>query len=165
MRDPHTKATMQDSLAAILGRVPSGIFILTVRQGDQETGMLASWVMQAGFEPPAVTVAVKTGRYVEEWITAGALFNLNVVAADQKNFLAHFGRGFEPGEPAFEGLDVQRCSRNVPILTEALGHLECGPVNHVDSTDHRIFLAEVTGGRLAHELTPMTHIRTSGARY
>ena len=47
------------SLDPVLGRVPSGIFILTVGTGDRATGMLASWVMQAGFEPPMVTVAVK----------------------------------------------------------------------------------------------------------
>ena len=38
-------------IAPVLGRIPSGIFILTIRHADQETGMLASWVMQAGFEP------------------------------------------------------------------------------------------------------------------
>src|SRR5882672_4348244 len=30
-------------LAAALGRIPSGLFVLTFRQGEIETGMLASW--------------------------------------------------------------------------------------------------------------------------
>ena len=55
---------MDESIAPVLGRVASGIYILTIRNQDQETGMLASWVLQAGFEPPMVTVAVKKGRYV-----------------------------------------------------------------------------------------------------
>ncbi len=81
-------------LEAVLGRVPSGLFILTVRHEQQETGMLASWVMQAGFEPPMVTVAVRADRDVGRWLTANEPFILNVLRADQKKLLSHFGRGF-----------------------------------------------------------------------
>src|SRR5689334_19879486 len=96
------------AVAAVLGKVPSGLFILTVRHGDQETGMLASWVMQAGFEPPMVSVAVKQGRYVGEWLTAGTPFVLNALGETHKSLLSHFGRGFEPAEAAFSGLKVER---------------------------------------------------------
>jgi flavin reductase (DIM6/NTAB) family NADH-FMN oxidoreductase RutF len=150
----------------VLGRVPSGIFILTVGTGPRATGMLTSWVMQAGFEPPTVSVAVKLGRYVCDWLTAGQPFVLNLVGEGQTNFLKHFGKGFEPGAPAFEGLSITHCARGVPILNDAIGHLECEPTGHVDSGDHRIFLAKIARGRLASaEANPMVHIRKSGANY
>jgi flavin reductase (DIM6/NTAB) family NADH-FMN oxidoreductase RutF len=152
-------------LAAVLGRVPSGLFVLTLRHKNDETGMLASWVMQAGFEPPMVTVAVKRGRYVEQWLSDGAAFVLNLLAEDQKSLLAHFGRGFEPGEPAFNGLSVNRTHAGLPTLADALGHLECHPKRHIDSGDHRIFLAEVSAGHLAGEGEPYIHIRKNGLRY
>jgi flavin reductase (DIM6/NTAB) family NADH-FMN oxidoreductase RutF len=151
--------------ASVLGRVPSGIFILTVRHGEQETGMLASWVMQAGFEPPMVSVAVKQGRYVADWLDAGAVFALNVVADGDKQFLKHFGRGFEPGQPAFEGLAISRTERGTPILDAAVGHLECVAASHVDSGDHRIYLARVEAGHLARDERPMVHVRKSGLNY
>ena len=156
---------MTDELQAILGRVPSGIFILTIGAGDAATGMLASWVMQAGFEPPMVTVAVRLDRYVAEWLTRGEPFVINLVADGQKNLLKHFGKGFEPGEPAFGDLEVHATDVGVPALTDALGRLECEPVKHVDSGDHRIFLARVTGGSAGREGAPMVHIRKSGAHY
>lgn len=148
-----------------LGRVVSGIYILTIGQGAKATGMLASWVMQAGFEPPMVSVAVKKGRYVAEWLEAGEPFVLNVVGAEQKQFLKHFGRGFEPGEPAFDGVPVEHASNGVPLLVGALGYLECEPKGHVDSGDHLVFLASVTGGRLLSDAEPMVHIRKTGANY
>jgi flavin reductase (DIM6/NTAB) family NADH-FMN oxidoreductase RutF len=149
-----------------LGRVPSGIFILTVGSGARATGMLASWVMQAGFEPPMVSVAVKLGRYVCDWLTEGQPFVLNLVGESQSEFLKHFGKGFEPGKPAFEGFAITHCARGVPILTDALGHLECEPIRHVDSGDHRIFLANVVRGRLVKpDGKPMIHIRKSGGNY
>jgi flavin reductase (DIM6/NTAB) family NADH-FMN oxidoreductase RutF len=54
----------------------------------------------------------------------------------------------------------------VPILKDAIGHLECEPVRHTDSGDHRIVLANVVRGKLQHaDATPMVHIRKSGANY
>jgi len=154
------------SFDRVLGHVPSGIYILTVGTGARATGMLASWVMQAGFEPPMVSVAVKLGRYVCDWLTEGQPFVLNVVGEGQKELLRHFYKGFEPVAPAFDGLDVTHCARGVPILKDSLGHLECEPAGHVDSGDHRVFLAKIVRGRMMDEdARPMVHIRNSGARY
>jgi flavin reductase (DIM6/NTAB) family NADH-FMN oxidoreductase RutF len=151
--------------APVLGRVASGIFILTVGEGDQATGMLASWVMQAGFEPPMLTVAVNRKRYVCDWLSDGQPFTLNVVAEGQSHLLKHFGKGFEPGQPAFSGLEVQEGDNRVPALIDSLGRLECEPTSHVDSGDHRVFLARITAGALGPHAAPKVHIRKSGANY
>ena len=81
----HFRPTMSKakSFDSVLGRVPSGIFILTVGSGPRATGMLSSWVMQAGFEPPMVSVGVKLGRYVCDWLTEGQPFVLNLVGESQ----------------------------------------------------------------------------------
>lgn len=148
-----------------LGNVASGIYILTVGSGERATGMLASWVMQAGFEPPMISVAVKKGRYVCNWLSEGQPFVLNLVGEGQNNFLKHFGKGFEVDAPAFEGVATKACCTGVPVLSEALGHLECEPAGHVDSGDHRVFLARVVRGALQGEGKPMVHVRKSGSRY
>src|SRR5262245_53698054 len=113
-----------------LGRVASGIFILTVADAGQTTGMLASWVMQAGFEPPTISVAVKKERYVCQWLSSGAPFVLNIVPEHDKSLLKHFARGFEPGAEAFDGLQLTDCAACAPVLAEAVGHLECRPTGH-----------------------------------
>lgn len=156
---------MTDSLHAILGRIPSGIYILTTGNGDHTTGMLASWVMQAGFDPPMVTVAVKQGRYVADWLAAGRPFVLNVVGEGQTHLLKHFGKGFELGEPAFTDLVVQPNDHGIPILADAIGHLDCTPKAQVDSGDHHIILAQISDGAHAKDNPPMVHIRKSGAHY
>ena len=159
------KDRMADDLLHALGRVTSGIYILTIGQGDRSTGMLASWVMQAGFEPPMVTIAVRKGRYVAEWLAEGQPFVLNVVGEGQKQLLRHFAKGFEPGEPAFDGVDVRAAANGVPLLAESLGYIECEPASQIDSGDHQILLAHVTAGAMLSELAPMVHIRKTGAHY
>lgn len=162
----HTNDEMSEpSFAGALGQIPSGLFILTVRRAEMETGMLASWVMQAGFEPPMLSVAVKQGRYVSEWLSAGSPFVINIVGEEHKSLISRFGKGFEPGEPALEGLNIKRTSDQTPILADALGWLECRPMKNVDSGDHRIFLAEISAGELAGQGKPFVHIRKNGLRY
>jgi flavin reductase (DIM6/NTAB) family NADH-FMN oxidoreductase RutF len=139
--------------------------VLTIRHEDQETGMVVSWVQQAGFEPPAITVAVNRERYVCDWITAGEPFVINVMREGERTLLRHFVHGFGPGEPAFDDLEITRTPGGAPILSAALGHLECEPQRHMDSGDHRIFLAQVTGGHLSDTADPMSHVRKNGLRY
>ena len=155
----------QSQLASVLGRVPSGLFILTLRHNNEETGMLTSWVMQAGFEPPMVTVALKHGRHVTDWIAEGAPFVLNLLAENHKSLISHFGRGFQRGEEALAGLKVIRTADGMPALGEALGYLECRPKGHVDSGDHRVFMAEMTLGHMAAEGEPYIHVRKNGLKY
>src|SRR5262245_24314607 len=152
-------------LAAALGRVPSGLFVLTARHGDAETGMLSSWVQQCSFEPPLISVAVKAGRPVLDWLTPGASFRLNVLDETQTDMIAHFGRGFSLNEPAFADLEVERPADGAPVFTEALAYLECRVTARHRSGDHELLIAQVVGGRLQGEGHPMVHVRKSGSHY
>ena len=99
----------RDAIAAVLGRTPSGIFVLTARAADgRETGMLASWVQQASFEPPMVTVTVNRKRFLHEWLATSPQIVLNLVGEGQKQFLKQFGTGFGPDEPAFADCTLRR---------------------------------------------------------
>jgi flavin reductase (DIM6/NTAB) family NADH-FMN oxidoreductase RutF len=154
------------ALAQALGRVPSGLFILTTRWSDGDSGMLVSWVQQAAFEPPMVTVALRHNRPAMHRLSRGGHFVLNQIAAGQKALLRHFARGFDPGEPAFEGLRLSAQSAAAPVLADALAFLEAEIDGHVDAGDHRIILARVTDGALLQEgEEPMIHVRHNGFHY
>jgi len=156
-------------LGQALGRVPSGLFILTARRGDAASGMLASWVQQAGFEPPMLTVALRRDRYLADWLAATGRFTLNQVPAGQKHLLRHFARGFPPDAPAFTGVALHAESADHPegpILADALAYLHCAVAGHLDGEDHRVVLARVVAGALLKpDGEPMLHVRKSGFHY
>jgi flavin reductase (DIM6/NTAB) family NADH-FMN oxidoreductase RutF len=152
-------------LASVLGRLPSGLFVVTARRGDDETGILASWIMQAGFEPPMITIALHKDRHLARWLSSGTPFVVNVLAEDQRSLVGHFGRGFEEGESAFEGLEVARSASGAAVLAGTAGHLECEPAGHIDSDDHRVFLARVTAGHASSDARPLVHVRKNGLKY
>ncbi len=152
-------------LAAAVGRIPSGLFIVTARQGDAETGFLASWVQQCSFEPFQVSVALKAGRAVGDWLAPGAPFVVNILEEDQTDFLVHFGKGFAPGEPAFADLEVDRSSAGAPVLSETLAYLDCRVAGRFAAGDHELILGRVVGGRVLAEGRPMVHVRKNGSHY
>lgn len=158
-------ATASDSLAAALGRVPSGLYVLTAGTGAAETGMLASWVQQCSFDPPQVTVAVNKQREVLESLAVGAPFVLNVLPEGGKALVAHFGKGFATGEPAFTGLDVRRDPDAPPVLLAAHAYLVCRVAARVDAGDHALLIARVEAGAVLHDGKPTVHVRKNGLRY
>ena len=152
-------------LASALGRIPSGIFVLTVARAGVETGMLASWVQQCSFEPPQVSVAIRREREINALLGDGTKFTLNILEASQTDMIVHFGRGFTLAQDAFVGLDVRRQLANGPILTEALGYLECEVAGRFAAGDHDLLLGRVIAGGLLDEGQPMVHIRKNGLHY
>lgn len=168
MPQHHTIKEDHAGLPTALGRIPSGLFIMTARLDDRSTGMLASWVQQVGFEPPMVVVAVKKGRFVTSWLERHPYFCLNQLGQGQKEFLKHFGAGFEPDAQAFAGVDVAETENHRGIvLRKAMSYLECH-LAHVFATggDHDLIVARVIGGgMLDTSLEPTVHLRKSGLHY
>lgn len=165
---PQTPAAASlDGFASALGRIPSGLFIVTWRATDADRGMLASWVMQAGFEPPLVSVAVGTARDLLGVVRAGGPFAINVLAESQRGLLARFGKPPAAGEDPFAGLAIDRTPAGVATLADAAGWMECRGVAEASAAgaDHVIVLGriEVAGGR--PDAAPLVHVRRNGLKY
>jgi flavin reductase (DIM6/NTAB) family NADH-FMN oxidoreductase RutF len=154
-----------DLLAAAIGRIPSGLFIITVRQGVFETGMLASWVQQCSFDPPLLTAAVRNGRDVLTWLEEGSAFTVNVIPEGGKALVAHFGKGFELDEPAFEGLDVSREGSGPPVLKAAHAYIACRVIKRVEAGDHTLVIGRAIEGKVLHAGHPTVHVRKNGLKY
>jgi flavin reductase (DIM6/NTAB) family NADH-FMN oxidoreductase RutF len=157
--------TGHKELGIALGKIPSGLFVLTARQGAATTGMLASWVQQCSFEPPRLTVAIKEGRDISAWLREGATFTLNILDDTQTDMIVHFGRGFDLGQPAFEGLEVEPADEGGPVLSEALAFLECRVEARYPAGDHELIVGRALRGKLLGEGQPMVHIRKTGFHY
>jgi flavin reductase (DIM6/NTAB) family NADH-FMN oxidoreductase RutF len=169
MDQPAFDPDQRDAIGDVLGRIPSGLYILTARSAvGQETGMLASWVQQASFDPPAVTVAVNRKRYLNDWLRSAPVVVLNLVGESQKQFLSQFGRGFAEGEPAFTGVSLSRSPGGLPVLADALGWLEGTAGEPIDAGDHLIYVVRITaagkGAQLDRE-PPWVHVRRNGFGY
>jgi flavin reductase (DIM6/NTAB) family NADH-FMN oxidoreductase RutF len=160
-----TEKNTKEQISRSLGRVVSGIGILTTFHKNESGAMLASWFQQAGFEPPMISVAIKNGRPISELIQSSKKFVLNILHTGQKNMLAHFGKGFDSGEDPFKGVAIEKHKTGIPILKESLCFLECELKQVYPSSDHQIYLGEVINGGIEEEGSPMVHVRRNGFNY
>jgi flavin reductase (DIM6/NTAB) family NADH-FMN oxidoreductase RutF len=149
-----------------LGRIPSGVFVLTATDGTTNAAMLASWVMQAAFEPPCLSVAIAKGRPIIQLIRRVSHFVLSIVPEGDKTLMKRFARGFKEGEDPFAGISTSKSSAGVPILCDALGWIEAKLIDSFNYTaDHEILIAQVTAGALLREGHAFNHQRGNGFHY
>jgi len=137
-----------------------------VQHGDRSTGLLVSWVQQAAFDPPSISVCVKSGRPAIELIEAARCFVLNVIGAESTPWFKHFGKGFALNEDAFAGLSVEP-SEFGPVLTDCIAHLGCSLQGRIEVGDHVLYAAAVQAGgvRTGADIAPYVHIRKTGLSY
>lgn len=162
MNDPATADS--EGIAAALGRVPSGLFIVTWQHEGRDRGMLASWVMQAAFDPPAVSLAVAAGRDLLPHLHAGGEVVINVLAEDQRSLLGRFAKPAAEGDP-FSGLELVRAACGAAVLPGAAAWIACRPHASATAGDHEIFVATITAAEGHDSVTPALHLRRNGLRY
>lgn len=154
-----------DRTAQAVGRVVGSICVLAAKRDGVTSAMLASWVTQASFNPPGLTVAVAKERAVESLNHTGDKFVLNILK-EGMNVRRHFLKPFAPGEDRFAGLDTQEAENGCPIINDALAYLECTVKSRMDCGDHWLVYAVVDNGKVIQS-TGMTavHHRKSGSQY
>lgn len=154
----------RNRIGAAVGRIPSGCSILTAEHEGRSSGVLVSWVQQAAFEPPSISVCVKQGRPIVELIVASKRFMLNVIGEDPTAMFRHFGRGFKLDEDAFKGLQTTTTEFG-PMIDGCIAHLGCRVTNKVAIGDHDLYLAEVVAGDVVNGASPYCHLRSTGFSY
>ncbi|MEK7757538.1 MAG: flavin reductase family protein, partial [Planctomycetota bacterium] len=147
-----------------MATVPSGCSILTAEHAGRSSGVLVSWVQQAAFAPPSISVCVKHGRPIVELMEASKRFMLNVIGEDPTAMFRHFGRGFTLDEDAFAGLQTTPTEFG-PMIEGCIAHLGCRVIQKVAVGDHDLYVAQVVASVVVNGAKPYTHLRTTGLSY
>ncbi|ACK71369.1 flavin reductase domain protein FMN-binding [Gloeothece citriformis PCC 7424] len=154
------RKSLDSDLDKAIGRISGGLYIITAAKGDINGAMLASWVSQASFEPPGLTIAVAKDRAIESLMHVGDTFVLNVLEEGKyQPLMKHFLKRFPPGADRFEGVKTQLGSNGAPILTDALAYLECEVISRMECSDHWVVYSKITSGRVSNPdgLTAVHH--------
>jgi flavin reductase (DIM6/NTAB) family NADH-FMN oxidoreductase RutF len=156
------------AIGKALGKVPSGVFILTATIGGESTANMVSWVQQAAFAPPALTIALAKDRPVRRMIDSGeAKVALSVLAKGDHGLMKKYARGIPEGQDPFEGVPTGRGPGGAVYLAGALAYLECRVLKACDfGGDHDVYVVEITAGALLKEdEPPFMHTRGNGFHY
>jgi 3-hydroxy-9,10-secoandrosta-1,3,5(10)-triene-9,17-dione monooxygenase reductase component len=157
---------LRATLGKALGRVPSGVFVLTALDDDRPFAMLVSWVQQAAFEPPAISVAIGKDRPIRDTIDRSKRFTVSVLGDGDKELMRHFARPRTPGDDPFGGVDVFPAPSSLPVVARALAWLDCELTQRLDfAADHDLLIARVMAGDVLRPGHSFTHVRGNGFHY
>jgi flavorubredoxin/flavin reductase (DIM6/NTAB) family NADH-FMN oxidoreductase RutF len=158
---------LDTELEKALGRLSSGLYILTTQKGNVSSAMVASWVAQASFKPLGVSVAVAKDRAIESLLHVGDCFVLNVLEeGNYQGLMKHFLKRFPPGADRFQGLRTYPANNGSPILADALAYMECEVTSRIDCGDHWVLYSTVRVGRVSKpDALTAVHHRKVGNHY
>ncbi|MGA7937589.1 MAG: diflavin flavoprotein [Kovacikia sp.] len=154
-----------DRTEQAMGRVTSSLCVLTAKNGDTNLGLLTSWISQASFTPPGLTVAVRKDGVGAILISPGEAFVLNILR-EGRNLRRHFLKPQVPGEDRFADVATTEASNGCLVIKDALAFLECTVQNRMDCGDHWLLYAIVNNGKVLDStgVTAVNH-RKSGSQY
>ena len=155
----------EENLGKALGRLSSGVYITTIEKNNEKHGMLATWIIQASFKPPMLTMAVQSERDIFRFLEPGSSFSVNAISKKNMDIFKAFAKPHKDGEDRFAGLKLAELDSAGPVFAEALSYLDCVVKEHVAAGDHTIVIAEVTAGQLLNDDEPMLHTRKNGFQY
>nr|WP_300502035.1 flavin reductase family protein [Crocosphaera sp.] len=149
----------------MLLKIPHGLYICGVKDGDNLNGFTASWVMQGSFKPPLVINCVKKDSGSHEMLKKSGVFSLSFLEDGQKDLAAKFfkpqsrvGNKFEDVE-FYEGEET-----GCPIIKDSLGYVECQVVGAVEKGDHTVYVGEVIGAGI-HREGKALNLESTGWQY
>ncbi len=140
----------------LLGRFATGVSVVTTRgPNGRPLGMTASSLASVSLEPPLLLVAVDRQNDMHDALKAAPHFAIHILTAQQEAL----SRRFAATDPnRFDGVGYRESRHGVPLLDEALAHIECAMHAVVPGGDHTVFFGLVTGGAVT-EQQPLIYYR------
>ena len=140
-----------------------GVYILSsVNEGEYCVSTI-TWVSQASFEPPMISVCIKRNSASYEIVKKRGEFILHLLGDNQKELASTF---FKPTVFENEKLNGEEFSleNNLPLLKDIPAYIQCKVVEILENGDHPLFLAEVVDAKINNDSNPL-ELRKTGWTY
>lgn len=152
-------ATFRNAMALF----PSGVTVVTTRNdGEGAAGFTASAFSSLSLDPPLILVCLDKRADCYDAFAAATQFAVSFLTAQQVEIGMRFAT---KGIDKFAGLrTVPGAVTNLPLIPDALVHLECDTYRQVDGGDHTIFIGKVLRAQI-HQGEPLVHFNRTFGRF
>ncbi|HVM94987.1 MAG TPA: flavin reductase family protein [Candidatus Acidoferrales bacterium] len=134
---------MTPDLARALASLTTGIYVLTVADGETGHGMSASWVTQVSGEPPLVLTAVGRKHLSHDLIERAGWFGINVLGRRSRHLEDYFYSEASRHRANLDKWRWEPSRHGVPLLCDALVNLECRVSGRLEVGDRTLFVASI----------------------
>lgn len=129
-----------------LWALPTGLYLLGSRSGDERNLMTINWVTQVCMEPKLVGVGVEREAVTHRLVADGGAFTVSLLSRDDRAVVRKFVRpATVDGDGTLNGFAVEEGPTGTPVLAQAAAWLDCRVVERLDLGSHTLFVGEVVG--------------------
>ena len=137
-----------------LARFAAGVTVVTTKGADGKPyGLTATAFTSVSLVPPPVLVAIGKASESYPHFAAHGIYAVNFLRHSQQEVSQHFATS---GGDKFAHVHWTTETTGAPILTEALGWVDCRIVASHDAGDHTLHIGEVEAVQ-AHDDAPLIY--------
>lgn len=149
LRDDLASVSPQDFRDA-LARWPSGVTVVTARDGESPVGMTAASFSSLSLEPPLILVCVDKAANAHDGLTGADGFAVHVLGREHEHLSVLFA---QPGAAKFRGFRDERGIHGAPLLPFGPARINCVHDGAIEGGDHTILIGRVVAVELGPEGT------------
>ena len=150
-----------DEFRRVMGRLATGVTIVTTRADDDVHGTTMSAVCSVSLHPQLVLVCVDHESDIHALIQESGVFAVNILHEGQASLaaeLSHKGTAELLAAHRLETLSHRNGESGAPLLDDSLAHIECRVENTIEAGDHTIYVgAVVAAGVSPRADRPLLH--------
>ena len=140
-----------------------GVYILTSKTKEEYCGATITWVSQASFEPPMISVCIKRDSGSYKVVKERGEFLLHLLGEEQKDIAASFFKPTSINRGYFSGQQFTLL-HDLPLIKDVPAYLYCRVVQILENGDHPLFLAKVKDAVVQKDSKPL-ELRSTGWSY
>jgi flavin reductase (DIM6/NTAB) family NADH-FMN oxidoreductase RutF len=152
----------------VMWSMPSGLFVIGSRAGEQLNGMTANWCSQVSSNPKLVAVSVEQEALTHALIHEGQVFSISIIDREDRAIVRKFTKPVETDVAAktLNEIPYMEKTTGAPILAQAAAWLDCQLRQEVAVGDHTLFIGEVVdAGFVKPEDTPVLRMEDTRMNY
>ena len=146
---------------SLFRRLTNGVYVVGVAHGSTLGGFTAAWITQVSYDPLLVALSINPEHASFALLKAAGSFAISILGQGQLELARHFGTQSGRNIDKLATQRWQLATGGAPVLSDAIGYLDCRVVACHPAGDHELVLAQVVGGSiLSQDAWPMTYAET-----
>ena len=140
-----------------LRKIPYGLYVVGVRDGENLNAFTADWLSQCSFSPPLVMLAARRDSGSNAMIRNGRVFAVSVLGREQQDVAKHFLKPdrSSQGGGKLDGYALLPTTTGAPVLEGCAAWFECRVREIYDVGDHSIVVGEVVEAGVGTDAAPL----------
>jgi flavin reductase (DIM6/NTAB) family NADH-FMN oxidoreductase RutF len=135
----------------VLWAMPTGLYVIGSRAGDEVNLMTANLVVQVCIEPKLVAVALERESVTMRLVREGGAFSVSLLPRTERAVVRHFVKPVVDVETSADGAVVAMArqavtevgAQRLPVLAACVGYLSC-PITRIEELgSHNLCIGEV----------------------